>query len=309
MTYLNQFYNKYHKEIIKLCHSMKLKLHDNSTGNKDFDNYQRVAVIVLYIRSGKSLRRFIEEFSESKWHFYLQLKRIPGKSTLHDWLQSFSVEFIRELISFSLENSNPELVAIDGSGIEAQYKSPHYKKRINFKESKSSWHKLDIICDVNGSKQIIDFSFLIENQHDSKVAGQLFKRIKFRKAIVVADKGYFKFKHIENLKLKEIDLIFPPKDYGKTIHNSFKHKNIKETYYKYVELYRKRNNVESVFSSLKRVQGLRMRSKLSFMKKREMAWNILWYNIRKKLSLFIIFLQKIIIFLRKLESLSPISHL
>ena len=230
MTFINQFNNKLHEEILKLCHSLKLKEHNFVMGCKLYNNYQRVAILILYIRSGKSLRIFCDEFAESKWNHWLKLKKQICKSTLHSWMQNFNVDFIRNLIRFSLENSNPEIVAIDGSGIEAQYKSPHYKKRIGFKETKKSWHKLDILCDTQGLKQIHDFSFLCDNVHDSKVAKQLFKRTKIKKSIIVADKGYFSFDHLEKLKEKNIDLIFPPKNYGKTIHNSIQHRKIKEKY-------------------------------------------------------------------------------
>ena len=48
-------------------------------------------------------------------------------------------------------------------------------------------------------------------------------------------------------------------------------------------IYRRIVIVESVFSSLKRKQHLRLRSKLSYMKKREIGWHILFYNIRRNL--------------------------
>ena len=41
--------------------------------------------------------------------------------------------------------------------------------------------------------------------------------------------------------------------------------------------------MECVFSSLKRKQNLKLRSKLSHMKKREMGWHILFYNIRRNI--------------------------
>ena len=297
MKYINQFNNKLHGNIIKLCYCAKLKPHNFVMGSKLFNNYQRVAILVLYIQSGKSLRRFISNLDGSltAWKHWLQLKRLPEKSTLHDWLVSFSVSFIRDLIRFSLENPNPDLVAIDGSGIEADHKTNYYKKRIGF-EPKSPWHKLDIICDVQGSKQILDYSFLVKNQHDSKVANKIFKRLKLKESVIVADKGYFSFNHLENLNDKDIDLIFPPKDYAKTKHNAFKHKKVKTKYFKNKEIYNKRNNVESVFSSLKRVQGLKIRSRIHYMKKREMGWHILWYNIRKKLSYLIFLMEKLIKF-------------
>ncbi len=53
MTYINQFNNGLHKEIIKLCHHAKLQPHNFVRGCKLFDNYQRVTLIILFIQSKK----------------------------------------------------------------------------------------------------------------------------------------------------------------------------------------------------------------------------------------------------------------
>src|SRR3989344_6403515 len=84
------------EQLIKLFHSSELPLHFNKTGNKEFTNYQRISTIILFQRSKKSLRDFIDEFLDSKWVSYLGLKKIPKKSTLHDWLQIFNMKIIRE---------------------------------------------------------------------------------------------------------------------------------------------------------------------------------------------------------------------
>ncbi len=78
----NQYEVKLHEHIIKLCHKLILPLHYNHKGPKIYTNYQRVAMIILYIRSKKSLIDFLEEFVETKWISWLGLKEIPGKSTM-----------------------------------------------------------------------------------------------------------------------------------------------------------------------------------------------------------------------------------
>jgi len=163
---------------------------------------------------------------------------------------------------------------------------------------KNNWHKLDIIVDVKSKeKYILDFSFLLTNRHDSKVAWQLFKRFRYKNLDILADKGYYWFDLFDLAKSKNNKLIVPPKNYGtKCLHNRSKRRNFHNCYYENETKYTLRNNVESVFSSLKRVQGLRLRSKLAHMKKKEMGWQIVWYNIRKKLTLHIIFIVKIIVF-------------
>jgi hypothetical protein len=57
----------------------------------------------------------------------------------------------------------------------------------------------------------------------------------------------------------------------KCLQNCSRRRNFHNYYYENEDLYPLRNNVESVFSSLKRVQGLKIRSKIVHMKKKEMG--------------------------------------
>ncbi len=85
---LPKYNNKLEEQLINLFHESDLPLHFNKTGYKDFTNYQRISIIILFYRGGKSIRDFIEEdLSESKWIHWLGLIKVPKKSTLHDWLR------------------------------------------------------------------------------------------------------------------------------------------------------------------------------------------------------------------------------
>ncbi len=191
--------NKLEEQLIKLFHSTNLPLHFNKTGYKDFTNYQRISLIIIFRLENKPIRDFLFWMKESKWVSWLGLKRIPKKSTFHDWLNLFNIKLIRELINFSVDEEDLNVTAIDGSGIETNFKSSYYKKRLDDFgiKTKNSYHKLDIIVDVYGKKQIIDYSFLLKNRHDSFVAKKLLKRIKFRKYKILADKGYPDYNFIE----------------------------------------------------------------------------------------------------------------
>jgi len=311
MLQTTNFSNKLHKEILKLCHCAKLKPHNFVRGCKLFNNYQRVALLVLYIQSGKSLRNFTNDLTGSlvSWKHWLQLKKLPSKSTLHLWLKTFNLNFIRELLHFTISGIKSKIVAIDGSGVDTQYQSSYYQKRLKdfgFRKPKRPWHKLDIIVDVKSKEKfILDFSFLMFPRHDSKVAWQLFKRSKLKEIDILADKGYYWFDLFDLAKSKNNKLIVPPKNYGtKCLHKRSRRRKFHNCYYENEMKYPLRNNVEGVFSSLKRVQGLKIRSRRAHMKKKEMGWHIVWYNIRKKLSLLIIFFIKIINFQRKLEEIN-----
>jgi len=278
--------NNLEKQLLNLFHSSDLPLHFNHKGNKQFTNYQRISLIVIFRRENKSIRDFIEWIKESKWFSWLGLKKLPQKSTFHDWLYLFDMKLIRELINFSVDKTDLKVTAIDGSGIETNFKSSYFKKRLNdFGEKiKNSYHKLDIIVDTYGKKQILDYSFLLKNRHDSFVAKKLLKKIKFQKCKILADKGYPNYNFIETAKIKQNNFISPPKDYGgKCRHNNFRRERKIRNFESNKPIYRRRVIVESVFSSLKRKQQLKLRSRLGYMKKREMGWNVLFYNIRRNI--------------------------
>ena len=143
---------------------------------------------------------------------------------------------------------------------------------------------------MNGKKKIFDFSFLMKQQHDSPIAKRLFKRLKFKNVVIVADKGYFCFDSFEQVQSQENYLLFPPKNFGgKCIHNNILHRKIKTNYYKYKDIYHKRSNVEGVFSVLKRTSLNKIFSKTYSSKKREMAFKIVLYNMKKNVSFILNF--------------------
>ena len=122
---LPKYNNKLEEQLINLFHKLDLPLHFNKTGNKEFTNYQRISVIILFYRSGKSLRDFVVEFQDSKWISYLGLTKIPQKSTLHDWLTIFNMKIIRKICKVLLPKEI-KITAIDGTGFDSWQRSRHY---------------------------------------------------------------------------------------------------------------------------------------------------------------------------------------
>ena len=89
---LQKYNSQLEEQFIKLFHNSYLPLYFNKTGNKEFTNYQRVSIIILFHRSKKSIRDFIVELSETKWVSWLGLKKIPKKNTLHYLLKIFYIK-------------------------------------------------------------------------------------------------------------------------------------------------------------------------------------------------------------------------
>ena len=280
---LTRINNKTQKQLIKLFHDSGLPNHFNHYGTKDFTNYQRISLVILFRKSKKSLRTFVEELPEEKWSSWLDLRKIPGKSTLHDWLKLFGMNLIRKLQELVTDTSDLKIAAIDGTGIPSNYRSPYYdKRRKDFKlRTKRPFNKLDAIVDTLGKKHIIDYSFSLRNRSDTYVGKKLIRRTKLSRVKFVGDKGYPDYKYEELAKAKQNNFISPPKEYkGKCRQNNYKRRRKEANYQANKGVYNRRPIVESVFSSMKRVQDLKLRSRLPFMKKREMGWHVLLYNIR-----------------------------
>jgi len=294
MLLINRFYNNLHEQILKVCHSMALPLHFNKTGYKHFDNYQRVALIILHIHSKKSLKDFLDDFKDSKWQHYLQLRRIPAKTTLHDWLELFKLKVIRLLNKQLTQEIKPVLTAIDGTGLDSHQRSRHYEKRLkDFGTSlfpKSPFTKLDIWIDIE-TQMILDFNLVTQPRHDVVGAEKIFKRNILRDIEILADKGYDSEPLHRIVKQKGGKLIAPVRSTGskKRPKGQNRRKCLQLPFY-----YNMRSIVETVNSVLKRVQIPALRSRKACMKKREMGWHVLLYNMKRiSLFYFIQFLSKL----------------
>ena len=138
-------------------------MHFNKTGNKEFTNYQRIFTIILFHRSKKSLRQFIDEdLIESKWISWLGLEKIPTKSTLHRWIGIFTMKILRKISKFFIPEKTV-LTAIDSTGIDAWQRSRHYEKRCEeFEEKKippMNYAKTSLFIDVK-TQIVLDWDWL-----------------------------------------------------------------------------------------------------------------------------------------------------
>ncbi len=282
--------NELEKEFLNLFHSSNLPLHFNKTGNKEFTNYQRISIIILLRRSGKSIRQFLaENLSESKWSSWLGLKKIPKKSTLHDWLKMFSMKTIRQLCKFLIPKK-VKLTAIDSTGIDSFRRSKHYEKRCNeFKEKKlppMTFAKTSLFVDVE-SKIILDWDLVMSREHDVKIAERIFKRNIIKGIKGLGDKGYDSENLHEIARENGINFFAPVRKMNK---RAFKNQRPKGFYRRECkenppENKGMRSIVENVNYVLKETQIVSLRSKKHFMRERELGWHLIFYNIKKVIGL------------------------
>lgn len=282
--YKNQYQNRMHKEFINLYHRLGLPLHFNWKGNKQFNNLQRVSILILFQRSKKSLRDFSNELHESLWIKWLGLRKIPSKSTLHDWLKLFKMIQIRKLNSL-LKAKNISLTAIDGTGVDSWQRSRHYEKRVGEAHiSHMPYAKVDLFIDVD-KQMIIDFSLVTHREHDAKVAKKIFTRNRLKGYDILADGGYDSEPLHRLVRSKGAKLSAPVRKMNKkSLRKKPKGKFRKEC----LELpdnMGKRSLVETINSVLKRKQISYLRSRQTHMKQREFGWHVILFNIDRRIKL------------------------
>lgn len=272
--------NQLNEQILKLCHSMEISLHDNHKGPKIYTNYQRIALIILYVRSKKSLVNFLLELRETKWISWLGLKEIPCDSTLNNWVKKFDLNFVRKLVSNQLKSQKPKMMAIDATGIDSWKRSRHYEKRMREFGHKEHmpYSKLDVIVDVD-NMLIHDWVLRIKPRHDTLGAESIFRRMKLKDILILADKGYDS-EPLHKLVRKMGNLLFAPVRNFKEIPRGFNRKRCA----KGNENYSMRNTAESVIHALKCMKN-ELRSKINYQKKREMGWTVLVYNMIKMIEI------------------------
>ena len=279
----SNYNNQLEEELINLFHQSDLPLHFNKTGNKQFTNYQRISIIILFYRSKKSLRDFIDEFYDSKWISFLELKKIPKKSTLHDWLKIFNMKIIRKICKVLLPKEI-KITAIDGTGFDSWQRSRHYEKRVGEVHLPHMlYFKTSLFIDVE-TKSILDFEVVFNHEHDVKMAERIFKRNKIKNIFGLGDKG-FDSEHLHEIARANGIIFYAPvrKRNKKSLKQKPKGKYRRECI-ELPEFMGKRSLVENVNSVLKRTQIQFLRGKKCFMKKREFGWNVIVYNIKRKIK-------------------------
>lgn len=278
-TLLNQYNNKLEKKFIKLFHELGIPFRTHPRGRKGFSNYQRISVTILFARSRKSLRDFVNRFHESKWTSWLQLSKIPSKSTLHNWLKLFSLKIIRK-INKILKPKSPSITAIDGTGFDSFHRSRHYEKRVGL--TKMPYAKADLFVDCS-TKKIIDFSLVNKHQHDIVAARQFVKRNNLENVKILCDGAY----DCEDLHQSVFDkggrLYAPVRKRNKRSLKRFPKGRFRKSCLELPKFMGQRSIVEAINAVLKRRFIISLRSKIGFMKKKEFAWAIVVYNLDREL--------------------------
>ena len=267
-----------------LFHAGAARMHTNHYGPKIYTDLQRIALLILRVRSGFSYERFCTEYlPESKWPVWLGLRELPSSSSLHRWASKFDMAFLRRLNELLLASEQPRTLAIDGTGVDSWRQSRHYERRVG--ENGRDFAKVDIIVDTD-TLLVHDWSLLLKPRHDAYVAKRLLRRLRVTDALILGDKGY-DAESLYAICAQRKNRFFAP------LRNK-KHSNKpptrlgwhKRRSHRIQTDYHRRSLVESTIRSLKSRIGA-LTARLHYMKKREFAWHVLARNIQLQIALLL----------------------
>ena len=288
------------KELFETLLALDLPEFTSKTGSKKFTTFQKLSIVLLYFRSRLSLRDFCAQINkESLWKRDLKLNIDIKKSTVNDWVKEFELSFIKKILDQTNDGDKPKILGIDGSGIASMFKSSYYQKRlkdfgVNYK---SPYHKLDIVSNLEGTKKIYDFTFTMKQYSDKKQARRLLNRYRFKDTILIGDKGYYYYYLFQKLSENNNILVVPPlKSTTNCVHRNMLRAKFQKAFYQHEDIYSKRNNVEGVFSALKRTILSKIVSKNYMTKKREVAFKLVIYNMNKNLFKLFLWVEKTVNF-------------
>jgi len=261
----------------KVCYQKQISQYHFHFGPKKYTQHQFVALLILFARSGKSLRDFVQSLYESKWPEWLKLREIPSKSSIHRHFERIGMKVIRALNLVIARMRKTLSYAIDSTGIDARHASKHYEKRINRK--RSPFLKLSILAQSEKPFLIDNFEITDSHCHDVNHAKTLSKRFNLKNRKIFADRAY------DCEELMEIN-----EDSGNLLYcpiRDFKVKRPKGRLRRIMvnefdkPVYNKgRNPVEMIMFLLKR-KGLVIRARKKDNKFKALAWYIVSYNIER----------------------------
>ena len=214
------------------------------------------------------------------------MKKVPKKSTLHDWLKIFNMKIIRKICKILLPKK-VELTSIDGTGFDSWQRSRHYEKRAEEirRLPPMNYAKAGIFIDVK-TQMILDFDLVMSHKHDVKMAEKIFKRNIIKDIFGLGDKAYDSENLHEIARANGIIFYAPVREMDK---RAFSYKKPKGFYRRQCvnlpEFYGMRWINETVNSVLKRTQINSLRSKKHFMREREFGWQVILYNIKRRIKL------------------------
>ena len=266
---------KFIKNVFKYS-KIVLNKYSSHFSKHDFTQPALFTLLAVKIYTRSTYRQIIDLLELSnKIQEYLHLKKVPHYTTLQKFFQRLPTAVLQELNKQILINHqiNGEIIALDGSGFTNDYADKYYA--IIRQKERKSYVKNHISIDVD-SRLILHFAAQRGPRFDTRFAIAAIRNIKkYNSKYILADRSYDTepIRKCINEEAKAEDQI-PLKTRAKNGHYRLKSKNTFKQ-----EIYSRRNNVESIFSVIKRIFNGTNRSRSLQLSNKETKLKNTIYNI------------------------------
>ena len=276
-------FKKFSKIVSDLCILGRIPAYNSKFSNKIYTNIQHLFLLVAKENTTYGYRKFVESLYDSKIPTYISLKRIPHFTTLQKFAQRLEAKLLNMLIFMTrhLFREHGTFLGVDSTGMTLDHASAHYCKRIDRTKSVKGFVNLNALSDLY-NKIILVTKIRKHRRSDMVDFVPMFNKVKHLDFdYLVADKGYDSEKNhtavFESGKHSLISLRCNDNPIYKT-KGRFR-KLAKREFEQ--GLYTQRELTESIFSSLKRKYGSKLRARKFKTQKIELLCKILSYNIER----------------------------
>jgi transposase len=251
--------------------------------NNVFSNEQHIVIQVLMQLEGKALRDMPEFLSLLQTE--LHLARAIHFTTINKFALRIKQTYLEEIISKMVKSNVSSMVAIDGTGFSLNTRSPYF---CTIAGERNRFMRTNCAAELNRKvitavrlrrrkrNENIDVKYLIERTSEQ-----------INVSAFLADKAYDSEKNHMLAHEHGAKFVCPLKrsPWGKISFYRIGGRFRKQSYHNFPrELYRRRVNIESIFSAIKRRFGHELYCKKFTSQKNELLFRILAYNTEKLIA-------------------------
>ena len=276
-------FKKFSVIVEHLCAQAHIPKYFRYVQKKTFDNYQHLFLLIAKEHSKYGYRMFVESLYDSKLPQYISLKKIPHFTTLQKFAQRLEAKLLSKLIFLTqhLFKEHGTFFGADSTGMELDHASAHYCKRIDREKPVKGFVNLNMISDLY-NKIILVTKIRKKRRHDCSDFMPMFNKVKSLDFdFFVADKGYDSNENHKAIFEAGKDSLISLKNKDLPIYKtSGRYRKLAKREFEY-GLYTQRELTESIFSSLKKKYGSKLRARKFKTQKVELLFKILAYNIER----------------------------
>ncbi len=283
----------------KLLQLMQIPLYGSKRSCKTFTQHQLFKLMIVKTYYCMDYRKFVEYLETSKVPEYLSMNRIPHYTTLQKFSQRQNIQKLEKfLLKFvDLHGKKIRNLGADATGFKSTYASEHYENRIGRTILKKDFIKANFFYDLD---KLLIYAVKIrkKSRHDTRDLDALMNKIKlipFKRFF--ADKAYdaewFHKLIYESGGESRIHM----RNEGLPVHRTQGH------YRKHMRRRQKnsqkgkRSLCETINSVIKRLFGTVLKAKTLAMKKVELLFKIITYNLDRLVKISKSFLQALLLLL------------